>query len=396
MAEKEKIMTVTLESAVEDANSYREGVRLELPAEPGGIQDALDKARVGTGQPYKIIDCRSAQRDALTFLPENPRLEELDLLARRIDGLSEYERHAFDGCVKMLNSPSMKDLINLTYSLDDVHVVQATDDYALGKFYADNGFLSVLEDLLPEQQEALFELLDFDKIGRKQREAEGGVFLGEYYITRESAALKEVYTGTFLNDSPKPYVFRLNLVRLTAGMRLPPVDKPGVKLELPAGEREIENALRQLGVKSLSCCVFTRCDTPIPALRQAFDCSADIGQLNELAHRLREVEQAGELAKFKAAFEVEGCTDVGQTLELAQNLDAYEFHPELTPEAYGEEILRRHSLDTSDHAFALFDFGDYGERMMHRDGLALTDYGAIRRVGPEPELAQAEQGLCLQ
>lgn len=396
MAEKEKIMIVTLESAVEDAAPDQEGVRLELPAEPGEMQDALDKARVGAGQSYKVIDCLNAQGDALTFLPENPRLEELDLLAHRVDGLSEYERHAFDGCVKMLDQPSMKDLINLTYSLDDVHVVQATDDYALGKFYADNGFLSVLEDIPSEQQDALYELLDFDKIGRKQREAEGGVFLGEYYITRETTALKEVYTGTSLNDPPKPYVFRLNLLRLTAGMRLPPVDKPGVKLELPAGEHEIENALRQLGVKSLSGCVFTRCDTPIPALRQTFDCSTDIGQLNELAHRLREVEQAGELAKFKAVFEMEGYTNVGQTLTLAQNLDAYEFHPELTPESYGEELILKHGLDTSDHAFSLFDFGDYGERMMHRDGLALTDYGAIRRVGPELELSQTEQGLCLQ
>lgn len=371
-------------------------MRLALPAEPGEVQDALDRARVRTGQPYKVTECLNAQGDEITFLPEHPRLEELDLLAHRIDGLSEYERRAFDGCVKMLDEPSMKDLINLTYSLDDVHVVQATDDYALGKFYADNGFLSVLEDLPPKQQEALYDLLDFDKIGRKQREAEGGVFLGEHYITRESTAIKEVYTGAFLNDPPKPYFFRLNLLRLTAGMKLPPADKPGVKLELPAREREIENALRQLGVKSLDGCVFTRCDTPIPALRHAFDSSTDVGRLNELAHCLREVQQSGELAKFKAALEMEGCTDVGQTLDLARNLGAYEFHPALTPEDYGDEILRKHGLDTSDYAFELFDFGGFGERMMHQDGLVLTDYGAIRRVGPEQELTQAEQGLRLQ
>lgn len=396
MAEKEKIMTVTLGSAADDASPYQEGVRLRLPAEPGEVQDALDRARVRTGQPYKITECLNAQGDDLTFLPENPRLEELNILARRIEDLSDFERHAFDGCVKMLDKPSMRDLINLTYSLDDVHVVQATDDYALGKFYADNGFLSVLEDLPSEQQDALYDLLDFDKIGRKQREAEGGVFLGEYYITRESTALKEIYTGTYLNDPPKPYIFRLNLLRLTAGMKLPPSDKPGVSLKLPAEEREIENALRQLGVKSLDDCVFTHCDSPIPALRQAFDYSTDIGRLNELAHCLREVEQAGELAKFKATLEMEGCTDVGQTIDLARNLDAYEFHPALTPEDYGEELIRKHGLDTSDHAFELFDFGGYGERMMHRDGLALTDYGAIRRVGPEQELTQAEQGLRLQ
>lgn len=52
--------------------------------------------------------------------------------------------------------------------------------------------------------------------------------------------------------------------------------------------------------------------------------------MNLLAGHIRELENIGELPKFKAAFEIAGCSDIDQVLDFTRNLDCYDICPELS------------------------------------------------------------------
>lgn len=85
---------------------------------------------------------------------------------------------------------SIHTLLQLAHNADCCHVVgEARNDSQLGRFYAENDFFEELSDL-PDK---VFDLLDFDRIGREQRQAEGGVFTGRLCGT-------EYRTGT--NPAP--------------------------------------------------------------------------------------------------------------------------------------------------------------------------------------------------
>lgn len=81
MAEKEKVMIVTLmRSDLYDAHSYT-GAYLSLPADGGEIQDALDRARIANHQRYQVVEFFNMQGEILDFISDDPSLSELNFLA---------------------------------------------------------------------------------------------------------------------------------------------------------------------------------------------------------------------------------------------------------------------------------------------------------------------------
>lgn len=152
--------------------------KLDLPASPWELWDALDKVRLNEGeQLYMEID------DYYAFEYLAPHLEELDIslnelndLAARLATLDEVQGIAFEGLFSMevqkkVNANggiiTMQDMRDLAVSVktDCYHVVDAADDAQLGRFYAENDFVPELEGI----SDAVFEMLDFAGIGRMMR-----------------------------------------------------------------------------------------------------------------------------------------------------------------------------------------------------------------------------------
>ena len=57
-------------------------------------------------------------------------------------------------------------------------VPEATDDASLGRIYAANGSIPEVKDV-PDR---VFELLDFQLLGRRVRQSEGGIFTRQGYV----------------------------------------------------------------------------------------------------------------------------------------------------------------------------------------------------------------------
>ena len=158
---------------------------LSLPATPFVLADALAKAHITD---ERIIYSTEVLDSNCSYLPSliaaSANIYELNYLAKRLAALTEWELDCFEGLVEMdaargAESIPVDRLINFTYSLENCQIAhEAHNDESLGEFYVDNDMADI-PDNLPE---AVYELLDYEVIGRKARMAEGGVFTERGYV----------------------------------------------------------------------------------------------------------------------------------------------------------------------------------------------------------------------
>ena len=160
--------------------------KLDLPASPWELWDALDKVRLQTDdilymeiEDYYAFEHLAPHLDGLEI-----SLNELNDLAELLSALDEVQEVAFDGFLRMEMQNkvdtnggiiTLQDLRDLAVSAktDCYHVVEAADDAQLGRFYAENDFVPELDGVSNE----VFEMLDFAGIGRMMRCSENGVFV---------------------------------------------------------------------------------------------------------------------------------------------------------------------------------------------------------------------------
>lgn len=174
-------------------------VSLTLPATPYELMDALDKTHVTdahTDYSMEVVSC--GLEELPQFLNTDTNLYELNHLAERLAGLSEWEMDCFEGMVMMdavqtnYSPIAIERLINMTHSMEHCQIAhEAYDDTSLGKFYAENGFVPDLETL----SENVFAWLDYGKIGKEMREGEGGVFTPNGYVVQNGEIAQAYQSG---------------------------------------------------------------------------------------------------------------------------------------------------------------------------------------------------------
>lgn len=370
-------------------------VTVALPATWSELHDALDKARITDNRViYSVEVLNSEPMNLSQLIPQNANLYELNHLAQRLGQLDECQTHAFEGLVTMDVQRTnyapipVERLINMTHSLDDCHVVyEAQDDASLGKFYADNDFVPELETL-PEK---VLPWLDYVKIGKEMREAEGGVFTSAGYVV-QGGRMSEEYSFDKLPMPPKPdYVFRLEIARSPRSDA--PNDKNLTSLKLPATTDDIIKALEATKSPSLQECVFYGFDSIVPQITgELFSDMDDFQQLNELALEIRAIQSCGELSKYKALLEAAECGDISEAVKLAQDLDSYSFESEIAdPSAYAESVLEKLEIPLPQKFFEMSILSAYGEELMEHNNVHGTDYGLIGRKDGEPIMTQEQE-----
>ena len=269
---------------------------LELPASYYGLQDALDKLQMPLGDKprWEFLEHHGFQF-LHVHLTHECDLYQLNALATCLGQMNGREKTAFEGLFNMEVSKkyspiSVATMIDLAYSTDCCHVVNASTDEQLGRFYAENDFIPALEKV----PDSIFEYLDFEMLGRKARFEEGGVFASNGYVTQHTE-LKQVYETLDLMPSAPSYA-----IRLLAGSS--PMDSDGlpekqVYLNLPATQEALDHVLEVCEAPSWREMLFWTEDGAVPDLLENMDCD-DIQELNELAKHLKCHENSGELSKL--------------------------------------------------------------------------------------------------
>ena len=135
-------------------------------------------------------------------------------------------------------------------------------------------------------------------------------------------------------------------------------------LRLPASTEEVQAVLSRIGVDGIRYeeIFIADYDTDIAGLREHLGEGESIDELNYLAVLLDELD-SGQMAKFEAALSLgEYAGSVKDLINLTQNLDCYEFYPEVK----NEEDLGRYlidecgALDVPENIKGYFDYEAYG------------------------------------
>ena len=285
----DKVFTVSLYNP--DKDVY---VTLDVPAEPYAILDAWERLRPApdTKVEWEIEDYGEFP-DLLPALASGEDFPALNALAEKLAGLSEQQRTAFEGLVRLQDGRPMEPdaLIALSEQAKHCHVVpEAADDAQLGRFYAANGLIPEVTDV-PDK---VFELLDFQLLGRQVRQAEGGVFTSRGYVVPDSTWKPTQSQGPRTAPEAPEGIFRLEL-------RL---GDERAELTLPAGQELVE-VRDQMEAMGLSNCAVTAFHSQVPQLPAEWAAPERLDTLNCLAIRLMVLadREPLKLIKYKAVLE---------------------------------------------------------------------------------------------
>ena len=385
----------------EDSPGNQAYASLALPAMPYEIMDALERVRPDI-PPYGanlVVEEYNGFDYLAPYIVYQSDLCGLNALAEKLSELTEEQAIALRGLVKIeavkpTGPLTLQRLLDLAYSTDCCHVVDALNDSQLGRFYAENGFVPEVENL-PDNA---FKLLDFDQIGSKMRKSEDGAFVerspdgpGGYVVRHDE--LKQA--PPIPTEPQKPdYVFRLNL-RLIPAIPAPPEGKKAVEISLPTVEEQIFAALDTLGASGLDDTMSAILDGPLPMLKFQTFFGDDVLTANELAQRIQDMS-GKELGILKAAMEARGCTTFAEALELAGQTGEYIFEPAIQGVEQAAEAELNAMLGEEDAELIMehLDMHAYGIALLDQDNAILTHYGRLERRDGQPiQTMEQEPGM---
>ena len=371
--------------------------KLELPASPWEVWDAMEKVRLQTDdilymeiEDYFAFEYLSPHLDGLDI-----SLNELNDLAAQLAALDEVQGIAFEGMFSIevqrkVNTNggviTLQDLRDLAVSAktDCYHVVDAADDAQLGCFYAENGFIPELDGV----SDAVFKMLDFAGIGRMMRQGENGVFVGSLYVlcvgelTAAPPCPKEL--------PPKPS----HLFRLTLGLHPDFKDARTATLNLPATEAELSAAQEQLGTLEWENAVVLDYDGVIPNAANFADLPMEMNAFNSFSGAVRDIPFPDrQIPKLKALLEQFEVKDIGTAMQLVEHLEDYNLTPKLSSPQ--ETAIDQLHFMTDEHSVELLlphvNLYAYGCDIIREDNAVLSPYGLLHRADYQPMLEPIQQ-----
>lgn len=369
---------------------------LNLPASPYEMLDAMDKLRLSEGSDVKFrVDEYYRFGSLVPFLSEPNDLCALNALAQKLSELDDRQEIAFEGLLKMevekKGEPiGLPQLINLAYSTDCCHVAEeALNDSQLGRFLAENGFVPGVDDL----PDAVFDMLDFERIGREHRQREGGMLMERTadhpggYVERHSD-LVEAYKALNLTVSRPDYIFRIGITHHPDAAETGKI----VYLDLPATEEQWQQAENELGDPGWLGTVMDSIDGLVPRLGDMLMSTEDIPDLNRLAQRLADLP-AKDVIAFKAILEAADCRDLDQAEQLMDTLDEYVFSPQFScPIEVAKGQLSVILCDGEREQITPYlNLYKYGQELIQDGGGVLTDYGLLERKDGQPVQTMEQQ-----
>lgn len=373
--------------------------KLDLPASPWELWDALDKVRL---QKDDILYMEIEDYFAFEYL--SPHLDGLDIslnelndLAAQLAALDEVQGIAFEGMFSIavqrkVNANggviTLQDLRDLAVSAktDCYHVVDAADDAQLGRFYAENGFIPELDGI----SDGVFEMLDFAGIGRMMRCSENGVFVNSLYVLRDGELTTAPPVQKALPGKPG-YLFRLTL-----GLHPDIGGNRTTELDLPASEEALAAAQEQLGTLNWENTVVLNYDGILPNAAFFADLPSELEAFNEFAKAVQAMPfPEKQFPKLKALLEQFEVQDIETAMGLTEHLDDYVLTPEISSPQ--ETAIDQLHFMTDDHSVELLishvNLYAYGCDIIKEDNAAITPYGLLHRADYQPMLTPVQEKM---
>ena len=362
-----------------------------LPATEQQLQDFMQRARFHPKMEdysFHILSCPSVPEIAEMRM-DTYKLGELNFLAKRLAVLPEPEITAMNALLQgddviphdQMELVSLRDLINMTYGVEDLPVV--ADIYSLrdlGEYVIGNELHPDIENI-PEDCRYL---LDRERIGELQRDCDDGVIIDGMYVATQDFTMPEVYNGVDLpeKDEEKKVVFRL-LISQAPYASADETRDSAEWISLPISPKEADRIAGLHGERNIEECMLYEMESAIPSLNlNTFNDMMDFRYLNELAGwylAMSPIEQV----KYKAMLEAEPELNAELAFQLAKELPAYELsYFSLSPKEFFREYVMRFTDDRFDGRW-LDEITEpaAADELLRKLGATQTNYGVVSSYG---------------
>ncbi|MDD4511010.1 hypothetical protein [Acidaminobacterium chupaoyuni] len=305
-------------------------------------------------------------------------------LDERLSDMSVKERLILNGLTVYAPPKSGMDVVNLVQNIHDCDIC-----FDIGKEDGLGVFVAREVECISQEYMGF---IDTEKLAGKYMVQHPGVFVDGNYIEISEDGLWPYYDGTNLDQ--------LTDDSWSVKLKLASSDHPeGVWLRLPDYQDandgkpdEIKIALTALEALRVDEChvLEAKCILPHAGdLVSQYDSIADlIYDGNNLGYVLDERGQGMRMFMelFHGAMEYEGCTSLGEALDVAENLNRYELVPLSGLKEYAMGDLKKRGVKLSDAVAAAFDFEQYAADMIEKKGFVLSEDGQayIGKIGAVP------------
>ncbi|NBI11012.1 hypothetical protein D1641_13475 [Colidextribacter sp. OB.20] len=305
-------------------------------------------------------------------------VDQLDYLAKRLDGFCSGEASQFQAMAHKLKLTDIKDFINLTYCCKQATVITDFSDLeTVGRshFMNLNGGSATMEEL---------KNLDGVETACLLIDGGGGVITPYGVVYDNSMKLESVYNGHQFPIYPYDGLF---MVLEVMPKRVLAEGKNPEYLYLPAAEHQIERTLLRIGITSPhDAQIRIDCNELPEKVDEALDIEHlsgdDLPDLNMMCRAIEPLTEA-DMEKLNAVVLFAEAGDMMAVRQLAESLDQFDFVPGLqTPEEYGRHMIRESGhFDYDENLEGFYDYRRYGEQQLQQEGGQFNECGYVAYHG---------------
>lgn len=319
-----------------------------------GVDESIPKC--------KLIEVRDKGNPIAPFIGQIVNLDEVNFLAKRMEGLTDYERNVMEAYVTERGVEEIKDLINLTFSLKGLSLItDFSDGEQVGKRLYLDEFLGMSEE---ESRQ-----INFTEFAEKTFAEQSCKILPYGVWVEHGFEMQEVYNGRtfplYCYDSDKVAALEIENQRGdTEYLYLPTdicsVNKMKARLQVQdfweCKVKEVHN--------------FHIPDSILPR-PEDIKCIEDLTFFNELCQNICRFDEQ-KMKQLSMAVEFVGVKDFTDMTYIARTLSEFEIHSD---EEYGKYLVSDEGLfDVDDLLLSHIDYA--GLARDKRQG-TLTDSGYV-------------------
>jgi hypothetical protein len=305
----------------------------------------------------------------------NVDLDELDYLAKRLDSFDDGEAAQFQAMTEALDLTDMKDLINLTFCCQQATVITDFSDFeAVGRDHYMNthGGCARAQEL---------EALDGTETAILLIDGGGGRVTRYGVVYDNGMKLDQSYDGRHF----PAYLYEPPMLMAALTSRMEPEDTKNITwLYLPAAKEQLKRAMVRSGIDDPENMRFRFAECMFPdEVKAVLDFQSEgLFTLNELAQAVTKLSCADQ-RKLGAVVTMAGPECASQIRHLAENLDQFEFCPDVrTPAEYGRFMIQKSGrFEYDPNLDGFYDYEGYGLQRMEQESGMFTDRGYISYHG---------------
>lgn len=335
--------------------------------------DLLESMEIGapTDQDCRVDGLEFGYPILNRLVAQDVNVDELDYLAKRLDSFCVGEDAQFQAMASKLGLSSIQDLINLTFCCQQTTVI--TDFSDLERVGRDhymnlNGGCASTEEL---------ENLDGEETARLLISDGAGMVTPYGVVYDNGMELEPHYDGRHF----PAYLYNPSLLVLEVNP-----DPAGVAagyLYLPCPERQLQRTLVRAGQDLKGPRLEVTMDELPPKVSSLVSLARDgLDDLNALC-RAVEPLSTEEREKLEAVVLMVKPENAGEVRQLAENLDQFEFVPEVqTLEGYGRFMIQESGhFEYDENLERFYDYRLFGELRSREDGGMFTELGYVSYHG---------------